>query len=135
MPKKHRHKQPKGIIKQPTPHDHQSTQQKRPTFSFHSISKDYCISKCTKPEKASLADTLRKMSESTWAELHNKERHCGGYEKINRNAIKAPIPRSISDDVKFLAFRFYENAPMVGYRELEMFHVLWLDRRFKLYNH
>lgn len=135
MNKKNNKRKAKGIIKPTVPQNNLSSQQRRPIFSFHSIAKDYCISKCTPQEKASLADTLRKMSELTWAQLTIAPKHGLGYEKIRRNAIKTSIPNSVTQDVNFLAFRFHDKAPMVGYREREIFHILWLDRNFSLYNH
>jgi hypothetical protein len=58
-----------------------------------------------------------------------------GYEKIAKKSIRATIPTHIKDDVVFIAFRFYGKAPMVGYREDVVFHLLWIDRDFTLYQH
>jgi len=67
--------------------------------------------------------------------ITNSPRHGLGYEKIARTSIRAPIPTDITDDVTFIAFRFYGKAPMVGYREGYIFHILWIDRDFTLYSH
>src|SRR5699024_12555094 len=41
----------------------------------------------------------------------------------------------ISDDVEhFLAFRYSDKRPMVGYRQKNVFYVLWFDHDFTLYN-
>jgi hypothetical protein len=49
---------------------------------------------------------------------------------------KQPFLVTSKEDVSFfLAFRFFDKAPMVGYRKEEVFYVLWLDREFKLYQH
>jgi hypothetical protein len=37
--------------------------------------------------------------------------------------------------VKLLAFRAYDLVAMVGYRKGRIFHVVWIDREFKLYAH
>ncbi|WP_228020365.1 hypothetical protein [Sphaerospermopsis sp. LEGE 08334] len=50
-----------------------------------------------------------------WNEIHSQGRHQLGYEKISRNAIKAPIPKFITEDVNFIAFRFSGIKAMVGY--------------------
>ena len=42
------------------------------------------------------------------------------------------IPSVITPDVKILAFRF---CAMVGFRDGVIFHVVWLDRGFTLYDH
>ena len=71
----------------------------------------------------------------TWAQIKTADRMGLGFETIARSSITAGIPRHITDDVRLLAFRFFGNAPMVGYRDGRVFFVLWLDRSFTLYNH
>jgi hypothetical protein len=106
-----------------------------PLFSLHLIQKNYCITDCQQEDKARFAESLRKLSMLTWRDLKRAGRHKLGCEKIPKNAIKAPIPSSISEDTCFLAFRFCELKPMVGYRENSIFHILWLDHDRNLYDH
>ena len=75
------------------------------------------------------------MSQLTWNEIRSAHRHGLGGEKIDRTAIKRPIPSHVTEDVTFLAYRFSGMKPMVGYRLKEMFHIIWLDRDFTLYDH
>ncbi|RKZ51237.1 MAG: hypothetical protein DRR16_14980 [Candidatus Parabeggiatoa sp. nov. 3] len=78
---------------------------------------------------------MDRLSQLTWAEISKSSRHGLGYEKIARTSIRAPIPKHIKDDIVFIAFRFYGKAPMVGYRTDAIFHILWIDRNFTLYEH
>ncbi|MBD2305687.1 hypothetical protein H6G17_09195 [Chroococcidiopsis sp. FACHB-1243] len=110
-------------------------EQEPPIFCLRFLSKDYCLSKCTKDEKSAFADTIFKLSQLTWSEINSSGRHGLGYEKIARDSLKAAVPKHVTDDVNFIAFRFCAKAPMVGYRDRAVFHVLWLDRNFTLYNH
>ena len=72
----------------------------------------------------------------SWAAINQAPRHGLGYEKIDRASIRTAIPSHLKEDVNFfLAFRFFDKAPMVGYRKEEIFYALWLDREFKLYKH
>jgi len=108
-----------------------------PIFSLK-ICKDFCLSCCEKDEKAAFADTLHKLSQSTWRELRQAGRHGQGYEIIDRKSIKGKIPDHITDDVHIIAFRFFGKKPMAGYRDANdrrIFHVVWLDRDFTLYDH
>jgi hypothetical protein len=110
----------------------------RPVFSFHYLNKDYCISKCEKPEKVGLADALRKLSQFPWSELKGVQAHGLGYERIDRKDMRVAIPSQITNDIDIIAFRFSGKKPMVGYRDArdrKLFHVVWLDRKFKVYNH
>lgn len=112
-----------------------TTDAQKPIFSLRYVSRKFCITACEKIEKASFADTLYKLSQCTWGELKLTSSRGLGYEKIRRSAIRVEIAPQITDDVNFIAFRFYKNAPMVGYREREIFHIIWFDRRFSLYKH
>jgi len=93
------------------------------------------LSDCNTEEKAAFADTLHKLSQLPWVQLKQSSRHGVGYEKISREAIQSGIPKHITEDVNFIAFRFHGLKPMVGYRDGNIFHILWLDRAFKLYKH
>lgn len=107
----------------------------RPVFCFEHMVSGYCVNSCTKDEKAHLADALFKRSQMTWAELRQAHKMGLGYEKISRNSLKKSVPTAIKEDVQIIAFRFAAKAPMVGFRDKEVFRVIWLDRAFDLYNH
>ncbi|MBF0508058.1 MAG: hypothetical protein HQK57_03915 [Deltaproteobacteria bacterium] len=127
---------PKLGIKRYRVHDADDTPPdlKKPIFSLSLLGGDYCLSKCERAEKASFADTLYRLSQLTWVQLRQADKHGLGYEKIERTSINAGIPNSIKDR-SFIAFRFHGKAPMVGYRDQQVFYVVWIDRDFSLYNH
>jgi hypothetical protein len=134
MPKRLNAKQDQGkfLAKHST---EKSPDQLPPSFSLQYLQKEYCISCCEQQEKAHFADTLRKLSQFTWAELKQHHRHKLGYEKINKTSIKAGIPPHIREDVTFIAFRFDGKKAMIGYRSGHIFYILWLDRTFSVYTH
>ena len=75
-------------------------------------------------------------SKYSWKELKQNSRHGLGFEKINKNSINAPLPQFMSEDVDhFLAFRYSGKKAMLGYRQKEVFFVLWFDHDFTLYKH
>jgi len=113
----------------------ESPEQKHPYFSLRYLSKKYCLSNCETQEKAAFADTLHKLSQLPWAQIRQHHKHGLGYEKISTNSIKSGIPNHIKPDVSFIAFRFHGKKPMVGYKDGHIFHILWLDRSFTLYDH
>lgn len=125
-----------GKYVRPQPPESKSDSQEYPIFSLRFLDKDYCLSLCQTKEKAAFADTIHKLCQRTWSDIRQLNRHKAGYEKIARNKITGKIPAHITEDVEhFLAFRFYDMAPMVGYKEGTVFYVIWLDRSFKLYDH
>ena len=107
-----------------------------PVFCLKYLQDNYGLDSCSRDEQASFAKALRKRSSMTWREIWAANRHGLGAEKINRNSIKAPIPRDITEDVDFfVAIRFCGRAPMVGYRIKDVFRIVWLDSKFEVYPH
>lgn len=122
-------------IGKPTEASEIPPEQQHPIFSLRYLSGDYCLTKCEKDDKAAFASKLHRLSQLPWSQIKMQGRHKLGFEKIERNSIKASIPTHITPDVKFLAFRFSGMKAMVGYREGYIFHVIWLDRNYTLYDH
>lgn len=112
-----------------------STDGERPVFCLKHLVRGWRISDCEATDQASFAVTIEKLAEMTWQAIKNTQRHGLGTEKINQNAIRPPIPASITEDVSFLAFRFSGKKPMVGFRSNAVFHIVWFDRNFTLYDH
>jgi len=111
-----------------------STNNERPIFSLHKLNKDYCISKCEQDQKVAFANTLHSLSQHTWQDIILAARHGSGTEKIARSSIVTSTD-SVPEDAEILAVRFWGKAPMVGYRDGRIFHIVWLDRNFTLYPH
>lgn len=108
-------------------------QKKRPVFSLIHVQKSHCITKCGLDEKAGFAEMLKKLSELTWQELYNAPSHGLGCEPIRR--LKVKPPQHLPKDTIFVAFRFSGKKPMVGHREKDVFHIIWFDSKFDVYDH
>jgi hypothetical protein len=135
-PKRSDPKQEKGKKFSPSSENQKiSPEQQKPIFSLYYLQKSHCLSDCDREQKSAFADTLHKLSQLTWNQIISSPRHGAGCERIAQDAIRVPIPSHLQSDVNLLAFRFCAKAPMVGYREGNIFHVVWLDRAFTLYDH
>lgn len=108
-----------------------------PVFSLEKIvSSDYCFSVLTKEHKLAFAESMFKRRTLTWRQLKSLDKHGLGYEKIPSGIIRTSIPASISSDLEnFLAFRYHGRCPMIGFRDKNVFFVLWFDHDFSVYNH
>jgi hypothetical protein len=108
-----------------------------PAFSLHRLQPGkYCLSRLADSQKAQFAEAIFKRKDLTWREITTAPRHGLGTEKISRDSIRAAMPRFITPEVThFLALRFSGKSPMVGYRERDIFYVLWFDHDFTLYPH
>ena len=127
-PNSGKHIKPKAVIEE-------TSDQRSPVFSLQYLQNGYSLAECDKEEAAAFAQMLGKLSQMKWADIKTSSRHGLGFEKIARNALKVSIPNHVTEDVNFIAFRFSGMKPMVGYREGVIFHILWLDRLFSLYDH
>ncbi|MGB3300172.1 MAG: hypothetical protein WBA76_18065 [Phormidesmis sp.] len=125
----------RGRIAQPKTKDSIPAEQQPPVFSLQYLQSDYCITQCEGDDQAQFSVKLRKLSELTWSMIQSVHRHGLGYERIEQDAIKAPVPPHITADVNLIAFRFSGMKSMVGYRDGRIFYVVWLDRDFTLYPH
>jgi hypothetical protein len=99
------------------------------------MSKRYNLNNCTADEKLAFVNQIMLLSQITWAEIINAPRQGLGCEQIAQNSIKDAIPSIIKPDTRLIAFRFCGKKPMVGFREKNIFHILWIDRDFTLYDH
>ena len=111
------------------------SQIQHPVFCLHYLEKDYCLTKCNKEERASFANTIRILSTSSWNEIITNR--IKDYEKITekKKINKGNLPSSIPKDAPIIGFRFCGKKRMVGYRSNCIFHIIWFDIKFKLYDH
>ena len=107
-----------------------------PIFCFKHLYKDYHLDKCENDDKRFLVETLVRISGKTWQDLQTAPKGGIGCEKIAVTSIKTGKPKIVTEDVKhLLAFRFSGKKAMVGIRIKSLFHLLYLDRDFTLYDH
>ena len=106
-----------------------------PVFCLRHLQKDYHLSDCTPDEKVQFIDKLQTLARMSWLDIQLAPRHGLGSEKIPRGSIKVKISNAVTPEVTFLALRFDGKKPFVGYRSGFIFHVLFLDRNFTLYDH
>ena len=95
----------------------------------------YCLDSCDLKQRAHFAYALFKRSKLVWQELLQAGRHGLGYEIISKDSINRPIPSVITADTDIIAFRCIGLAPMVGFREQTIFHIVWIDKDRTLYDH
>jgi hypothetical protein len=95
----------------------------------------YSLKNCADKEKSALVEKLSELSQLSWNDLYKAPRHGLGCEIIKQNSMNVPIPEMLKDDRKLLAFRFDAKKPMVGFREGNIFFIIWVDRDFTLYDH
>lgn len=108
-----------------------------PIFSLEKVQRGkYCLSNLDQEHKAMFSEAIFRRKATSWNEIKRLPRHALGTEKIPKSSIRAAIPNFITEEVNdFLVFRYKGLNPMVGYRQREIFFVLWFDHDFTLYSH
>lgn len=109
--------------------------QERPIFSLQYLQAGYCVDDCARDERAAFASALWRRSQLTWQEINQAGRHALGSEIIDQNSINVSIPIIVTPDVKLLSFRYNGIKPMIGFKSLNVFHVIWIDPQLNIYNH
>lgn len=116
----------------------QSNSDKGCAFSFKYLTenKDYGLNSLSNEAKVKLVNSINSYSHKNWNEIQSTHKHInGGMETIKQDAIKVKIPNFIKEDTKLIVLRFGKKIPMVGFRDNSIFHVVWFDPKFQLYNH
>lgn len=107
-----------------------------PVFSLKHVQPGaFCLSELNKDCKAQFAHSMFKRRDLSWRVLKRTDRHGLGLEQISPAAIKAPMPNVLSDGTDLIAFRYHGMRPMVGFRQRDVFYILWFDHNFTLYKH
>ncbi len=106
-----------------------------PIFSFEHMVDGYCVKSCEQEERSAFALSLHKRGRLSWRQLRFISKHKLGYEKIERSSLRVGLPSKVTPDVTLIAFRFHGMKAMIGYRDERIFHIIWLDPKFKVYHH
>lgn len=109
-----------------------------PAFSLKYLRRKskYCYSGLIEKEQLAFSSRMFQLSELTWQQIKQAKSHGLGSEVLSQQQITGDeIPSHITPDTKLIALRFHGKAPMVGYRQKEIFYIIWFDRSFTLYNH
>jgi hypothetical protein len=106
-----------------------------PIFCLKHLQKKYSIHDCNNDEKIGFIEKLHQLSQMKWTEIQLSGKHNSGSEKINQKSVNVPLPTFITPNINLLALRFHGKKAMVGYRSGYIFHILYLDTKFTVYNH
>jgi hypothetical protein len=109
-----------------------------PAFSFEKMQdgSGNSFNCCEDADRLALAKRLFMLSRMPWKQIRQAPASGLGSEQIPRYRIKRAIPPNVTDDVDpFLALHFTGKKRFVGYRVGQIFHILWVDHTFEVYNH
>lgn len=107
----------------------------KPVFSFAYLQNGYGLGRGQTEDKIALYDSIIERSKMTWSQIQNAPRHGLGQEIIKHEAIKPQIPSIVKEDTNLLALRYNGKKPVVGYRDKDVFYVLWIDSKYSVYSH
>jgi len=106
-----------------------------PIFCLRYLQRGYDVDDLSPDDQRGLIRRLRILSQLEWSEIEQSPRHGVGKENIDQIAIRQPLPSVVTKDITLWAFRFSGKKPMVGFRSGAVFHILWMDHDFSVYQH
>jgi len=102
-------------------------------FSFAHFRTD-CIDACEKDNIARAHARLRAMSTMTWQQITQAPREGFGHELIPRDQLTCPCELT-KDVVEVLSFRYSASERIIGHREGQFLHILWISHGGNAYPH
>ncbi|WP_346297087.1 hypothetical protein LRC39_09565 [Rhodopseudomonas sp. P1] len=120
------------------PHSLQSDDDRPPAFSFEKMQdgSGNSFNCCQDEDRLALAKRIFMLSRMPWKQIRQAPSSGLGSEQIPRKRIKRPIPTSVTEDVdSFSSLHFSGKKRFVGYRVGQIFHILWVDHSFEVYDH
>ncbi len=104
-------------------------------FSFLFLKTPYHVEDWCDADKIALVKHLAKLCTLQWNQIYSTQRHGFGSEKISQESIRPTLPPHITEELSLNAMRFSGLKPMIGYRDENIFYVLFLDHNFSVYSH
>lgn len=115
-----------------------NTDELYPAFSFEKMQdkSGNSVNCCGDEDRVALVKRLFMLSRLTWKEIRQAPSSGMGSEQIPKYRIKRPIPSTVTPDIEqFSSLHFSGKKRFVGYRVGQIFHILWVDHTFEVYNH
>lgn len=113
-----------------------STLNRVPQWDFSGLHAEWGIKALDASHRAALASQLEMWSQLTWGQVIQAPKQGLGSEKLAFSAIRSswhqhgtPPPEDV------LVLRFGSDGRAVGLRHERVFHLLWVDHRYRLYRH
>lgn len=109
-----------------------------PAFSFEKMQdgSGHSFNCCVDEDRLALAKRIFMLSRMSWKQISLASRKGMGAEKIKRGQIKQGVPKTVTEDVSyFYSLHFSGKKRFLGYRVGQIFHVLWVDHDFSVYDH
>ena len=104
-----------------------------PVFSFTYFADKKHGFDCKPEEFRSLIMKLKRLGQLTWNQIDSSDRHSNGYEKIDLSQIHENTEMFSTDNA--LVFRYKGTKAMIGFRKSHIYHVVYLDDDYSVYNH
>jgi len=120
------------------PHSSQNVDDHPPAFSFEKMQdgSGNSFNCCQDDDRLALARRLFMLSRMPWKQIRQAPSSGIGSEQIPRYRIKRAVPTSVTEEVEsFSSLHFVGKKRFLGYRVGQIFHILWVDHTFEVYNH
>jgi hypothetical protein len=111
-------------------------------FSFkHICTGQHAPQQCSYPQLKSFNDKIRILCYLSWSSIDGSPRETNGYEIMPRAFLSRSVPSQVPTQSDILVFRFgggsgsRNTGRIVGFKDGNTFHVLFVDSKLDLYDH
>lgn len=114
-----------------------SGEQRCPAFGFYATAPRYGIAEASPGDLLDFFEAMRKRSAMTWAQLHSNHHTKLGIEPIPHSAIRVTLPAHVTADKTIYSLRARSASlqRIIGYRDGNVFVVVWFDCDGSVYDH
>lgn len=113
-----------------SPHETGSTDHLAPVFSFSDTCPNhFLLEHWQSNELKQLIQALRDFGNRSWSEL----RKLKGFKSVDQRHFSQPLPEYISPELTIWECRVTGRARLFGYRNKNVFHIVWFDRNHEVY--
>jgi hypothetical protein len=109
-----------------------------PAFSFEKMQdgSGNSFNCCEDDDRLYMAKRIYMLSREPWRKIRQASSGGLGAEQIPRDRLKRPVPTVVTPDVDFFySLHYVAKKRFIGYRVGQVFHVLWIDHTFEVYDH
>jgi len=109
-----------------------------PAFSFEKMAdgSGHSFNCCQEEDRLALSKRMFMLSRMPWQQINLAPSKGMGAEKISRGEINPGIPTAVTEDVSyFYSLHYYGKKRFIGYKVGQIFHILWVDHNFGVYDH
>ncbi len=115
------------------PPDHNKSSVK---YCFSCMRSGFSVSDLQTDAKEAFLQTIERRGNLTWEQVLLDGKHGLGTEQMPSSSIIPSLPPGWDKSSDYTVLRYFGNLPMVGWRDRDVFHIVWVEANYgDVYDH